>query len=175
MLADSENLMMLQTCEQVRRINRRSRRTVTLIAVVTSLAGLSHLVLGDDQPTPSPTPLYLRPLARPGSVRRMEQLARQRTLEAESQSRASARAQARENRRATATAHAQAREAARERERARREVDAEGRRESARATPRPTSDLMKRMGFSEQEIAAQKALEGSTKAEASPTASPAKK
>lgn len=166
---------MMQTRKQIRRIVRQSRRrTVTLIAVVISLAALSHVVLGDDQPTPSPTPLYLRPLARPGSVRRIEQLERQRTLEAESQSRA-ARARAREDRRATATAQAQAREAARERERAQCEVDAEARRESARATPRPTSDLMKRMGFNDQEIAAQKALEDSSKAEASPSASPAKK
>ena len=146
-----------------------------VIAALGLLAALSHGALADDlaTPTPSPTPLYLRPLAHPGSVWRIEQLQRRRAVEAELDSK-TARAQAKENRRATVTAQAKAREAERTRERAQRQVDAEARREAARATPRPTSDLMKRMGFSEQEIAAQKALEGSAKPGATPASSPAK-
>ena len=134
-----------------------------LIAII-SLLCLSHSVLADDQasPTPTPTPAYLHHLARSGSPRRWEQINRQRELDAESQSLAQKRADAaaaKANRRSAISAQAQAREAARERERAQRQLDAAARLQSARATPHPTSDLMKRMGFSEQEVAAQKARE----------------
>jgi len=132
-------------------------------AIVILLACFSRGVLADDQVTPSPTPIYLNHLARPGSLRRLEQLDRQRALQAESETRAAARAQAKANRRSTATAEAQARVAARAREQAQRQADAEARREAAKETPQATSDLMKRMGFSEEEVAAQKAREDSAK------------
>lgn len=135
-----------------------------LIVMIISLACLSHGALADDQasPTPTPTPAYLHHLARPGSPRRWEQINRRRDLDAESQSLAQKRADAaatKASRRSTLSAQAQAREAARERERAQRQLDAAARLQSARAIPHPTSDLMKRMGFSEEEVAAQKAHE----------------
>jgi hypothetical protein len=102
----------------------------------------------------------------------MEQIDRWRSREAEAQANRTARANARAARIATAKAQAEAKSAARERERAQRQVNAEARREAAAETYRPTSDLMKRMGFSEQDIAAQKALEESPKP--SVTASAAK-
>ena len=110
------------------------------------------------KPRQVPTPVYLNHLARPGSLRRAEQIDRQRALQAQSESIAQARAQAKANRRSTAATQAQSRPA-REREQAQRKVDAEARREASDEIPQPTSDLMKRMGFSEQEIAAQKARE----------------
>jgi hypothetical protein len=136
-----------------------------LTAIIISLACLSHGALADGQgsPSPTPTPAYLHRLARPGSPRRWEQINRRRELDAESQSLAQKRADAaaaKADRRSAMSAQAQAREAARERERAQRQLDAAARLQSARATPHPTSDLMKRMGFSEQEVAAQKAREG---------------
>jgi flagellar biosynthesis GTPase FlhF len=147
-----------------------------VIVTVSLLACLSHGVLADDQatPTPTPTPVYMRHPGRPGSVRRMQQLERQRERETEYQSRASARAQNKANRRATAAAEAQARAADRAREQAQRQVDAERKLEKAKETPRATSDLMKRMGFSDQEIASQKALEESAKTGVNPSPSPGK-
>lgn len=127
-----------------------------VIAILISLACFSYGALADDQSTPSPTPVYL---GRPGSIRRMEQLDRQRALQAEVESNAQKRAQAKANRRSTATAQKQSRAAARAREQAQRQVDAEARSEARNETPHPTSDLMSRMGFSAQEIAAQKARE----------------
>jgi hypothetical protein len=143
---------------------RKRKQTMKLIAIIISLACLRHGALADDQasPTPTPTPAYLHHLARPGSPRRWEQINRRRDLDAESQSLAQKRADAtaaKANRRSAMSAQAQAREAARERERAQRELDAAARLQSATAIPHPTSDLMKRMGFSEQEVAAQKARE----------------
>jgi len=145
-----------------------------VIATVSLLACMSHGVIADDQPTPTPTPVYLRHLARPGSVRRMEQVDRKRALDAEVQSRVATRSQAKADRRSTATAQAQASAAARARERAQRQVDAEARLETAKQTPRATSDLMKRMGFSEQDVAGQKALEESSKPGANPSPSSTK-
>ena len=55
------------------------------------------------------------------------------------------------------------------REQAQRKVEAEERAQAANATPHATSDLMSRMGFSAQEIAAQKAREQSLKPEAKET------
>lgn len=129
------------------------------IAIVISLLCLSHGALADDQATPSPTPVYLNRLARPGSLRRYEQIERRRELQTETESNSKARTQAKADQRSTAAAQAQARAAERAREQAQRKVDAEARAEAARATPHATSDLMSRMGFSEQEIAAQKRRE----------------
>ena len=132
-----------------------------IIIIVISLACFSHGALADDQATPSPTPVYLNRLARPGSLWRHEQITRSHALEAVAESNAQARAQAQANRQSTATAQAQAREAARAREQAQREVAAQNRIEARNQIPHPTSDVMSRMGFSEQEIAAQKAREHS--------------
>ena len=150
--------------------------TMKVIAAMSLLISLGQGALADDlsTPTPSPTPVYLRHFARPGSVRRMEQLDRRRALDADSRSRAATRAQTKADRLASARAEADAKAAARDRERAQRKVDTESRLETAKATPRATSDLMKRMGFSEQDIAAQKALEEPAKPGANPNASPAK-
>lgn len=145
-----------------------------LMGTVILLACLSHGVLADDTPTPTPTPLHPRHAARQGSPRRMEQLYRHRTLDAQSQSHATARAQAKANRLSTASGQSQAKAATNAREQAQHQVDAEARRESARAIPQATPDLMRRMGFSEQEIAAQKALEDSVKGKANPKSFPAK-
>ena len=147
-----------------------------VIAAVSLLICLDQGAFADDlsTPTPSPTPAYLRHLARPGSVRRMEQLDRRRALDAEVQSRAATRAQTKADRLASAKAEADAKAAAHDRERAQRQVDTQSRLETAKATPRATSDLMRRMGFSEQDIAAQRGLEEPTKAGAHPSPSPAK-
>lgn len=142
-----------------------------VIAIVISLACFSHGALADDLATPSPTPVYLNYLGRPGSVRRLEQIDRRRAVQAESESRAQARAQAKANLRSTAATQAQSREAAHTREQAQRQVAAENRIEARNETPHANSDLMTRMGFSEQEIAAQKAREQSAKPGAKETAS----
>ena len=143
-----------------------------IIAAATLLACLIQGALADDAPTPTPTPFYPRHLARSGSVRRMEQLDRWRTQQTRLTSRTEARAQARASRRSAAAAQAETRAAETARERAQRQVAAEARRETATATPHPTSDLMKRMGFSSQEIAAQKALEEPVKPGATATPAP---
>ena len=150
--------------------------TMKVIAVVSLLVSLGQGALADDfsTPTPSPTPTYLRHFARPGSARRMEQLDRRRALDTDSQARAATRAQTKADRLASARAEADAKAAARERERAQRKVDTESRLETAKATPHATSDLMKRMGFSERDIAAQKALEEPARPTANPSPSPAK-
>ncbi len=132
-----------------------------IITIVISLVCFSHGVLADDQATPSPTPVYLHRLARPGSPRRHEQINRSRALQAAAESNTKARAQAQANRQSTATAQAQAREAARVREQAQRQVAVQNRIQTRNEIPHPTSALMSRMGFSEQEIAAQKAREHS--------------
>lgn len=132
-------------------------------AMVILLTCLSCALRADDQATPSPTPIYPHHLAPPGTLRRMEQLDRQHALQEENQTRAETRQQARANRRLTAAAQSQADAAARTKERAQQQVDQEARRESAKATPKATSELMKQMGFSDEEIAAQKAREESAK------------
>jgi hypothetical protein len=140
-----------------------------IIAAATLLSCLIQGALADDQPTPTPTPFYPRHLARPGSARRVQQLDRWRTQDAPATSRTEARAQARASRRSAAAAVAETRAAQNARERAQRQVAAEARRETTTATPHATSNLMKRMGFSAQEVAAQKALEEPVKAGASPS------
>ena len=130
-------------------------------AIVILFACFAHGALADPDATPSPTP-YINPLVRPATLRRLERIDRTRALEAELESKAQARADAKADRRSAAVAHAQMREE-RAREQAQRQADAEARREEAHATPHATSDLMKRMGFSEEEVAAQKAREDSAK------------
>jgi hypothetical protein len=130
-----------------------------VIAIVISLACFCRGALADDQATPSPTPVYLYRLARPGTLRHQEEIERRRELEA----------QAKADRRSAVAAQAEARATARVREQAQRKVEAEARVQAANATPHATSDLMSRMGFSAQEIAAQKAREQSLKPEAKET------
>jgi len=130
-----------------------------LITITISLLCLGHSGLADDQVTPTPTPAYLNHSVRPGSLRRHEQLERRRVLQAETESNSHARTQAKADQRSAAAAQAQTRAADRAREQAQRKIDAEARAEAAKATPHATSDVMSRMGFSEQEIAAQKARE----------------
>ena len=129
------------------------------VAIVILLACFYRGALADDQATPSPTPVYLYRLARPGTLRHQEEIERKRVLEA----------QAKADRRSAVAAQAEARAAARVREQAQRKVEAEERAQAANATPHATSDLMSRMGFSAQEIAAQKAREQSLKPEAKET------
>lgn len=113
-------------------------------------------------PTPTPTPAYRNPLARRGELRRAEQGDRRRTAQEASQAKAAMRAQNQSRRRSSVAAATGARVAARDREQARRQVAAEARSETAHAPTHPTSDLMARMGFSAQDIAAQKTRETPT-------------
>jgi hypothetical protein len=139
-----------------------TRQKMKVIAIVISLACFCGGALADDQATPSPTPVYLYRLARPGRLRHQEEIERRRELEA----------QAKADRRSAVAAQAEARAAARvreQREQAQRKVEAEERAQAANATPHATSDLMSRMGFSAQEIAAQKAREQSLKPKAKET------
>ena len=140
-----------------------------ITAFVISLACFSHTALADDLATPSPTPVFLNGLARPGSLRRQAEIDRSRALQSVAGSNAQAQAQAKANRRSAATARARERDAARVRQQAEREVAVENRTEGRNEVPHPTSDLMSRMGFSEQEIAAQKAREHPAKVGAKET------
>jgi hypothetical protein len=130
-----------------------ARQKMKAIAIVILLACFCRGALADDQATPSPTPVYQYRLARLGTLRHQEEIERRRELNA----------QAKADRRSAVDAQAEAREAARAREQAQRKVEAEERAHAANATPHATSDLMSRMGFSAQEIAAQKAREQSLK------------
>ena len=136
-----------------------------------SLVCLGQAALADDlaTATPSPTPAYINPLGRRGEVRRAE---RRNALQSGADSRAQQRGKQKADRAAAATAQAQAREAARAREQAQREVAAENRRETRNEKPHLTSDLMSRMGFSEKQIADQKAREQSANAEPQKTTDP---
>jgi len=138
------------------------------IAIVFILTCLTCSAQAEDLATPTPTPAYPHRLARPGSHRRVEQINRQRALQAQIDTRAKAR-QAKANRLATATNQTQARNATRRHDRAQRQVETEARRESAKATPKATSELMKQMGFSDEEVAAQKAKEEPAKPAANQT------
>ncbi len=128
-----------------------------IIAIVIALICGTGSARAVDEAAPSPTPVYLKHHARPGSHRRQGQAERRRDLELKSEARAEAKA----NRRNSTAAGAQAKAAARAREQAQRQLAVQARSEAANATPRATSDLMSRMGFSEQEIAMQKAREQS--------------
>jgi len=132
-----------------------------ITAILVLLACLSPVALADDLATPSPTPSYIHPFTRRAAVRHAAQIDRRRTRQAEVESRGQTRASAQASRRSASASLAQAREAARAREQAEREVAVENRVEAAHSTSQPTSDLMSRMGFSEKEIAMQKAREQS--------------
>jgi hypothetical protein len=134
-----------------------------ITAILVLLACLSPVALADDLATPSPTPVYIHPFTRRAAVRRAEQIDRRRIRQAETESRSQTRASAQASRHSASASLAQAREAARAREQAEREVAIQNRVEAARANSQPTSDLMSRMGFSEKEIAMQKAREQSAK------------
>jgi hypothetical protein len=130
------------------------------IAIVISLACFSHGLLAAEEPSPSPTPVFRNHVAHPGPLRRLNYIERRRESEARTEA-AQARAQAQASRSSAAAAQAQAKAADRARAQAQRQVAAEARVETRNKTPHPTSDVMSRMGFSEQEIAAQKAREHS--------------
>ena len=136
-----------------------TKQKMKVVGIVISLVCFCRGALADDQATPSPTPVYLYRLARPGTLRHQEEIERKRELEA----------QAKADRRSAVAAQAEARAAARAREQAQRKVEAEARAQAANATPHATSDLMSRMGFSAQEIASQKAREQSLKPAAKET------
>jgi hypothetical protein len=141
-----------------------------ITTIVFSLVCL-QAALADDlaTTTPSPTPAYINPLGRRGDVRRAE---RRNALHSAADSGAQQRGKQKADRAAAATAQAQAREAARAREQAQREVAAQNRRETRNEKAHLTSDLMSRMGFSEKQIADQKAREQSATAESKKTTDP---
>ncbi len=60
-----------------------ARQKMKVIAIVISLACFCRGALADDQATPSPTPVYLYRLARPGTLRRQEEIERRRVLQAQ--------------------------------------------------------------------------------------------
>lgn len=128
------------------------------IAFALTFAFLAHLAAGDDLENASPTPTPYQPyrLPRPADLRREQQIERNRELKAAAQTNAQARAEAKAERRSL---QAESREASKERDRAQKEVAAESRRESAQGAHRSNSDLMARMGFSPEEVAAEKAHE----------------
>ncbi len=136
-------------------ISKRKMKIIAFILVLVCCTGGN--VRAFDEPTPSPTPVYLKRHLRAGPQRRQQKIQRRRDLEAKSE----VRSQTKADHRTGATAEAQARAAARAREKAQREAAAQVRSGEAGATPHATSELMTRMGFSEQEIAAQKAREQS--------------
>ncbi len=144
-----------------------------IITIVITLACLGQAALADDlsTATPSPTPT-INPLARRGDIRHSERINRRSERRSAGDTKAKDRAQQRTDRVAVQTAQAQARGAARAREQAQREVAAENRRETRAEKPRLTSDLMTRMGFSEQQIADQKAREQAASAGAKEAVAP---
>jgi hypothetical protein len=130
--------------------------------IVISLACCGPGLLAAEEPSPSPTPIFRHHAPRPGPVRRLNYIERRHESEARAGA-AQAKAQAQANRRSAAAAQAQAKTADRARAQAQRQVTAEARVETRNQVPRANSDLMSRMGFSEEEIAAQKAHEQSAK------------
>ena len=139
-----------------------------ITVIVISLACFSAGLLAAEEPSPSPTPIFRHYAPRAGPVRRLNYI--ERRHESETRAGASqAKAQTQANRRSATAAQAQAKAADRARAQAQRQVSAEARIETRNQIPRPNSDLMSRMGFSEEEIAAQKAREQSTKSGAKET------
>jgi len=139
-----------------------------ITVIVISLACFSPGLLAAEEPSPSPTPIFRHHAPRPGPVRRMNYIERRRESEARAGA-AQAKAQAQANRRSAAAAEAQTKAADRARAQAQRQVAAEARIETRNQIPRTNSDLMSRMGFSEEEIAAEKAREQSVKSGAKET------
>jgi hypothetical protein len=136
--------------------------------IVISLACFSPGLLAAEEPSPSPTPIFRHHAPRPGPARRLNYVERRHESEARAGA-AQAKAQAQANRSSAAVAQAQAKAADRAREQAQRQVTAEARIETRNQIPRANSDLMSRMGFSDEEIAAQKAREQSAKSGAKET------
>ena len=140
---------------------KRMARYVVYFTLLGSFVCFTHGAAADEFATPTPTPNFLKPLPA-GPLRRAEWADRRRVLQADAQSNAQARAQAKANRRsASAAQKAESKEAAHARALAQRDLAAEARHESAKETPHTNSDLMVRMGFSEEEVAAQKGREQS--------------
>ncbi|MEO5753175.1 MAG: hypothetical protein ABIR38_00520 [Chthoniobacterales bacterium] len=136
------------------------------IAIITvSLVCLSQAVLADDLASPTPTATPAIFLGRHGRVTAARREERRDERRSAVQAKAESRVKERADRVAKATAQAQARQAAREREQAQRVVAAQNRSQVRDEKPHLTSDLMTRMGFSEQQIATQKAREQSTSSE----------
>lgn len=139
-----------------------------ITVIVISLACFSSGLLAAEEPSPSPTPIFRHYAPRPGPVRRLNYI--ERRHESEPRTGASqAKAQAQANRRSAKAAQAQAKAADQARVQAQRQAAAEARIETRKQIPRANSDLMSRMGFSEEEIAAQKAREQSAKSGAKET------
>lgn len=139
-----------------------------ITVIVISLACFSPGLLAAEEPSPSPTPIFRHHAPRPGPVRRKNYIERRHESEARAGS-AQAKAQAQANRSSAAAAEAQAKAADRARAQAQRQVAAETRIETRNQIPRANSDLMSRMGFSEEEIAAEKAREQPVKSGAKET------
>ena len=141
--------------------NIRMARYGVYFTLLGSFVCFTRYAVADDFSTPTPTPAYLRPLPA-GPLRRAEWVDRRRAVQAETQSDAQARAQTKASRRANVAAQkTDSKEAARARAQAQRDLAVEARHESAKETPHTNSDLMARMGFSEEEVAAQKGREQS--------------
>ena len=139
-----------------------------ITVIVISLACFSPGLLAAEEPSPSPTPIFRHYAPRPGPVRRLNYFERRHESEARAGA-AQAKAQAQANRSSAAAAQAQAKSADRARAQAQRQLAAEARIETRKQIPCANSDLMSRMGFSEEEIAAQKAREQSAKSGAKET------
>ena len=139
-----------------------------ITTLVISLACLSQAALADDLATPTPAPVPAIYLGHPG---RRETVRRQARLSA-ADSRAQQRAKQKADRATAETAQAQARQAVRAREQAQRELAAQNRRQTRTEKPHLTSDVMSRMGFSEKQIADQKAREQSANGESKRTTDP---
>jgi len=139
-----------------------------ILVIVISLACFSPGLLAAEEPSPSPTPISRRYAPRSGPVRRLNYFERKHESEARAGA-AQAKAQAKANHSSAASAQAQAKAADRARAQAQRQVAAEARIETRNQTPQANSDLMSRMGFSEAEIAAEKAREQSAKSGAKET------
>ncbi|MGI8890944.1 MAG: hypothetical protein ACR2G0_09220 [Chthoniobacterales bacterium] len=144
--------------------------------LVILLATFSQAALADDlgttpTPTASPTAAILaRPGRVIGAIRHEERReARQDAVETKVQ----VQKQQRVERVAAATARAQARQAARAHDKADREVAAQNPSQTQKEKPQLNSELMTRMGFSEQQIAEQKAREQAAAATQSKLPAPA--
>jgi hypothetical protein len=136
--------------------------------IVISLACFSPGLLAAEEPSPSPTPILRHHAPRPGPVRRLNYIERRHEPEARTGA-AQAKAQSQANRSSAAAAQAQAKATDRARTQAQHQVAAKARVETRNQIHRANSDLMSRMGFSEEEIAAQKAREQSAKSAAKGT------
>jgi len=139
-----------------------------IVAIVISLSCFSLGLLAGEESSPSPTPILRHYAPRSGQVRRLNYFERKHESDARAEA-AQAKAQAEANRRSAAAAQNQAKAADRTRAQAQRQVAAEARIETRNQVPRTNSDLMSRMGFSEEEIAAEKAHEQSAKSGAKET------